>query len=462
MPIHAGQVVFVLLVRNTICHMKKIILHFLLVLLATNALSQVFTPGNFVVVRIGSGAAALTAGVAQPVYLDEYNPCGDLVRTIALPTVLSGSNKRLTLPISTSDYTEGYVSLSQDGSQLALAGYDADPGTGTVAASASATVKRVVGIIDQSGAVNTSTALSAFSGQSIRAAVIDGSGIWTSGGSGGVMYATLGGSTHTQLTTTTARNLMVVNGQLYATSTSGSLRITTVGTGLPVTTGQTMTNLPGVPTTGSPYQFFMINAGTGSDVLYVADDNQLKKYSLSGGTWVSNGAIGALSDKYRAVTGQLNASGHVVIYAIRRNDNSTGASGEVVTFTDNTGYNASFAALAPRLIVRANDQQVFRSIVMAPEPVAPSLAASAEPSLYLLQLTPNAARDQVLVTFESKQLSRAAIVVTNASGQVVRRVEGASVKSGRLTIDLQGLIAGVYYVTLHDGKKAVTKKLVKL
>ncbi|MDF2192699.1 T9SS type A sorting domain-containing protein [Paraflavitalea sp. CAU 1676] len=442
--------------------MKKIILHFLLVLVATNALSQAFTPGNFVVVRIGSGAAALTAGVAQPVYLDEYNPCGDLVRTIALPTVLSGSNKRLTLPISTSDYTEGYVSLSQDGSQLALAGYDADPGTAAVSSSASTTVKRVVGIIDQSGAVNTSTALSAFNGQSIRAAVIDGTGIWASGGSGGVMYATLGGSTHTQLTTTTARNLVVVNGQLYATSTSGSLRITTVGTGLPVTTGQTMTNLPGVPATGSPYQLFMINAGTGSDVLYVADDNQLKKYSLSGGTWVSNGAIGALSDKYRAVTGQLNASGHVVIYAIRRNDNSTGASGEVVTFTDNTGYNASFAALTPRLIVRANDQQVFRSIVMAPEPVAPSLAASAEPSLYHLQLTPNAARDQVLVTFDNKQLSKAKVVVTNVSGQVVRRVEGASLQSGRLTIDLQGLITGVYYVTLHEGKKAITKKLVKL
>lgn len=442
--------------------MKKTILQLLLVLIATNALAQAFTPGNFVVVRIGSGAAVLTAGIAQPVYLDEYNPCGDLVRTIALPTVMNGTNKRLTLPISTSDYTEGYISLSQDGSQLALAGYDADPGTAAVSASAATTVKRVVAIIDPSGAVNTSTALSAFSGQAIRAAVIDGTGIWTSGGSGGVMYTTLGSTTHTQLTTTTARNLVVINGQLYATSTSGALRITSVGTGLPSTTGQSMTNLPGIPTTGSPYQFFMINAGTGSDVLYVADDNQLKKYSLLGGNWVSNGAIGALSDKYRAITGQLNASGHVVIYAIRRNDNSTGAGGEVVTLTDNTGYNASFAALVPKLIVRANDLQVFRSIVTAPAPVAPGLAANAETAAFQLQLTPNAARDQVLVTFDAKQAGQATIVVTNESGQVVKRVEGAPVQSGRLTIGLQGLLTGVYYVTLHDGRKVETRKLVKL
>ncbi|WP_276485832.1 T9SS type A sorting domain-containing protein [Paraflavitalea pollutisoli] len=442
--------------------MKKTILHLLLVLIATNTFSQAFTPGNFVVVRIGSGAGVLTAGVAQPVYLDEYNPCGDLVRTIALPTVVDGTNKRLTLPISTSDYTEGYVSLSQDGSQLALAGYDAAPGLAGVSASASATVKRVVGVIDHNAAINTSTALSAFNTQSIRAAVIDGASIWTSGGSGGVMHSTLGGTTHTQLTTTTARNLMVINGQLYATSTSGSLRITSVGTGLPVTTGQTMTNLPGVSTAGSPYQFFMINAGSGSDVLYVADDNQLKKYSLSGGTWVSNGAIGALSDKYRAVTGQLNASGHVVMYAIRRNDNSTGASGEVVTLTDNTGYNASFAALTPKLIVHSNDMQVFRSIVMAPEAVSPSLVASEASSLRQLQLTPNAARDQVLVTFDAKQLNKGTLVVTNSSGQVVKRVEGGGLQNGRVNIDLTGLLQGIYYVTLHDGKTAATKKLVKL
>ncbi len=163
--------------------------------------------------------------------------------------------------------------------------------------------------MDQNGTVNTSTALSAFSSQVIRAAVVNGSDIWASGGSGGIMYTTSGSTAHTQITTSTARSLMIVNGQLYATSTSGSFRLTTAGSGLPVTAGQTMTNLPGLPITGSPYQFFIVNAGSGSDVLYIADDNLLRKYSLSGGSWVSNGTIGVAGDKYRAVTGQLNSNG---------------------------------------------------------------------------------------------------------------------------------------------------------
>lgn len=334
--------------------------------LASNCFSQAFIAGNFVVVRIGSGAAPLTAGAAQPVFLDEYNPCGDLVRSIPMPVTVSGNNKRLTLPISTSDYTEGYISLSQVGNQLALAGYDADPGTVAVSAAAASSVKRVVAIVDQNGQVNTSTALGAFSGQVIRAAVINGPDIWVSGGSGGIMHTTLGSTTHVQITSTTARSLMVLNGQLYASSTSGALRITTVGTGLPMTAGQTMVNLPGLPTTGSPYQFFLVNANSGSDVLYIAHDNLLRKYSLAGGTWVSNGTIGLASDKYRAVTGHVATNGNVLLYAIRRNDNSTSSGGEIVSLIDSTGYNNNFSSLVPTVIVQSNENNVFRSIAMAP------------------------------------------------------------------------------------------------
>lgn len=442
--------------------MKKSIPLVLLVFLFTNCLSQSFTPGNFVVVRIGSGAAPMVAGEAQAVFLNEYSPCGDLVRSIPMPVAVNGSNKRLTLPISTSDYTEGYISLSQDGSKLALAGYDADPGTAAVSSSASTSVKRVIAIVDNNGNVNSSTALSAFSSQVVRAAVIDGSGIWVSGGSGGIMYTTQGSTTHTQITTATARALMVINTQLYATSTSGSFRMTAVGTGLPATSGQSMVNLPGTPVTGSPYQFFIVNAGTGSDILYIADDNLLRKYSLSGGSWVSNGTIGVAGDKYRAVTGSLNASGHVIIYAIRKNDNTTGAGGEVVALTDSTGYNASFASLVPNLIVRANDNNVFRSIVMAPDPSSPSLLHANAATPFQMQLSPNAAKDKVLMTFNSEHTGNGTIVITNAAGQVVKKIEGAALSSGQVSIEVKELVSGVYYLTLNSGNKKETKKLLKL
>ncbi|WP_127124884.1 T9SS type A sorting domain-containing protein [Pseudoflavitalea rhizosphaerae] len=443
--------------------MKKCIPLVLLVCLFTNCLAQSFTPGNFVVVRIGSGIAPLEAGVAQPVYLDEYNSCGDLVRSIPMPVAVNGSNKRLTLPISTSDYTEGYISRSQDGSKLALAGYDADPGTTGVSATTSTAVKRVVAIIDQNGAVNTSTALSAFSSQVVRGAVTDGPNIWVSGGSGGIMYTTTGSTTHTQITTSTARCLMVINSQLYATSTAGAQRLTAVGAGLPTTTGQSMVNLPGTPTTGSPYQFFIVNAGSGTDVLYIADDNLLRKYSLSGGAWVSNGVIGTLGDKYRAVTGQVNGNGHVIIYAIRRNDNTKGSGGEVVSLTDSTGHNSSFAGLTPTLIVKSNENNVFRSIVMAPDPSAPGMAATAaEDAPWQMQLSPNAANNKVLVTFKTEQSNNAIILITNSAGQVMKKIESVSMKSGQTSVDVEGLVKGVYYLTLHSGNKKETKKLVKL
>lgn len=453
--------------------MKRITHLVFFALFAPNCFAQAFIPGNIVVVRIGSGAVPLAAGEAQPVFLDEYNPCGDLVRSIPMPVSVSGTNKRLTLPISTSDYTEGYISLSQDGRKLALAGYDADPGTTSVSSASATSVKRVVAIVDLNGTVNTSTALSAFSSQAIRAAVINGPDIWVSGGSGGIMYTSLGGTTHVQLTTTTARSLIVLNGQLYASSTSGALRITTVGTGLPTTTGQTMVNLPGLPTTGNPYQFFIVNPSSGSDVLYVAHENLLRKYSLSGGTWVSNGTIGIASDKYRAVTGQVTTNGHVQLYAIRRNDNSTSSGGEIVKLIDSTGYNNDFSLLTPTLIVQSNDHNVFRSIVMAPDTTAAGNNAAfttvvnkgglqEEADSLNLQLMPNAAREKVRVTFNKEQIPNARIVVTNAAGQIVRQVEGASTQTGQVTINVNGLTKGVYYVTINNGKKHQTKRLLIL
>jgi hypothetical protein len=256
---------------------------------------------------------------------------------------------------------------------------------------------------------------------------------------------------------------MIINAQLYATSTSGSLRLTTVGSGLPNSAGQTMLNLPGTPTTGSPYQFFIVNAGSGSDILYIADDNLLRKYSLSGGSWVSNGTIGTAGDKYRAVTGQLQSSGHVLLFAIRRNDNVTGSGGEVITITDSTGYNSSFAALTPTVITRANDYTVLRSVSMVPDPTAPGLTSTAvEETPYKIQLSPNAAQDKVLVRFNAEKANNAQIVISNAAGQVVKKIEGVNLQSGQVSVEVKGLVKGVYYLTLNNGNKKETKKLLKL
>jgi hypothetical protein len=286
----------------------------LLIMYAARSGAQSFGNGNIVVVRIGAGDTPMTAGAAQPVYLDEYTPCGELVRSIALPVAINGSHRRLTLPSSVTDYTEGFISLSEDGQYLALGGYDAATGTTSVTGTTSATVNRTVAVIDASGNVNTTTAFNnRFSAVSIRSAVVNGTGVWTTGGSGGIVYTTLGstGASNTLISTSTGRCLSIYDGQLYTSSTATGFRMARVGSGLPTTTGQTMQNLPGYPATGgSPLQFFMarLNGSDTVNVLYVADNNVLKKYSLVSGSWVDNGTIGVFGDKYRGLTGIIHYS----------------------------------------------------------------------------------------------------------------------------------------------------------
>src|SRR5262245_40428571 len=53
-----------------------------------------FTPGNLVIYRVGDGSTSLT-NTGNPVFLDEYTTAGTLVQSIVLPTVPSGSNRRL-------------------------------------------------------------------------------------------------------------------------------------------------------------------------------------------------------------------------------------------------------------------------------------------------------------------------------------------------------------------------------
>jgi hypothetical protein len=352
----------------------RILLCSLLFLCVIKTDAQNFGNGNLVVVRIGTASLLpMTAGTAQPVFLDEYTPCGELVRSIPLPVTTSGSNRRLTLPPASADYSEGFISLSEDGQYLALGGYDAATGTAAVTTTTSSAVNRVVGIVDFTANVNTSTSFSnRFSSVSIRSAVIDGSNIWAAGGNGGIVYATKGssGTSNILISGTTGRCLNIYDGQLYATSTATNLRIARAGSGLPTTTGQTMTNLPGYPGTGgSPLQFFMtrLNGSDTVNVLYIADNNQLKKYSLVSGSWIANGVIGSTADKYRGLTGTVS-DGDVILYALRRNDNG----GEIVQYTDNTGHNASFANIKPVIIVQADSNRVFRDLSMAPQEAAPA------------------------------------------------------------------------------------------
>src|SRR5262249_34879422 len=148
-------------------------------------------------------------------------------------------------------------------------------------------------------------------------------------------------------TVTNIRAVEIFGGQLYESDSSGTaIRLGAVGSGTPTTSGQIITNLPGLPTnTGSPYAFFFadLDPSPGVDTLYVADDGLgMSKYSLVSGTWVSNGTVGAAADNYRGLTGVVGGT-TVTLYATRKGGSSATGGGELVRLLDASGYNGAFA-----------------------------------------------------------------------------------------------------------------------
>ena len=266
-----------------------------LALAATAAAQAPITPGNLVLSRVGDGTAALTSA-ANARFLDEYTPAGVFVQTIALPTAVNGANRRLT--DSGTATSNGFLTQSADGRFLIATGYDAAPGSASVTGSASATVNRVIARIGLDGAVDTTTALTdAYTGNNFRSACsFDGGQFWTSGTgtspTPGVRHvAALGAATSTQVSTsvTNIRCVDIANGQLYCSTSSGAFQgVSTVGSGLPTTSGQTISLLPGFPTATGPssYDFYFADTST----VYVADDRVtaaggIQKWTLAGGVW---------------------------------------------------------------------------------------------------------------------------------------------------------------------------------
>jgi hypothetical protein len=282
------------------------------------------------VLRVGDGTAALSSAATR-VYVERRTLDGTLLETIALPTATSGTQRRFTLGGTAG--TEGGLRTSVDGRFVTLAGYDADPGVASVGSTTTSSTPRVVARLDAQGHVDTSTVLTtAFSTGSVRSAVsTNGNEFWISGTSGsstgGVWRTTLGtAAAGTQVSSTfnNSRWIGIYGGQLYISSTSGTLQgLASVGTGVPSSTGQTTTALPGFPTTTGPgtmgfVGFDLDPSVPGIDTFYVADD----RTTTGGGVqhWVSNGTAWELRATLsvgtgagaRSVTGYTTSDGVVL------------------------------------------------------------------------------------------------------------------------------------------------------
>jgi hypothetical protein len=349
-----------------------------LALLALSGLARAsdITPGNLVVVRMGDGSGTLNSAATR-VFLDEYTTGGLYVQTIAFPVDATSA-----LTDSGSASSDGFLNQSADGFYLLQPGYRAVPGTASIVSSTSTANPRVIGRVDLSGNVDTTTALTdAYSGNNFRSVTSnDGLEFWTAGTAtttGGARYvASLGATTSTQLSTTVT-NLRVVNifsGQLYVSAANGAFEgVCTVGSGLPTTSGQTITLLPGFPTASGPssFDYFLSDPNT----VYVADDRTtsaggIQKWTFNGTTWSLQYTLHpAAGIGCRGLTGVVQ-SGVVTLYGTT----AVTSANLIVAVTD-TGSGSTFSTVAT-----AATNEGFRGIRWIRTPcTAPSVTSDPSP-----------------------------------------------------------------------------------
>jgi hypothetical protein len=356
--------------KNQMKNRKIISMAALLITSMTAAQAQ-FTAGDLVVLRDGTGGAALSsAGTA--IFLDQYTTGGTFVNSLAIPTTTATSG----LVNSGTATSEGALTLSANGQYLVFAGYNANAGTTGIASTTSANDPRGVATVDANGNYSlAATSSSFFSGNNIRSATTDGSGnFWAAGGNSGQVYIGTGTAAAVSTNVANSRVIQDIGGNLYYSTGSGSRGIYEIS-GTPASGSATANVL--IPTgtqfgTGSsPYDFAF---DSGMDTAYVADSDAftnsttmggIEKWSLVGGNWTFDYSLSLGTNGADGLA--VNFSGaNPTIYA-------TSANGQSLFDIVDTGSSATGT-----LLDSAAANEAFRGLDFSPQAVPePSTVALA-------------------------------------------------------------------------------------
>jgi hypothetical protein len=329
-------------------------------LVCAATLSAQFTAGNIVVMQAGDGAATLT-NTGNPIILKEFSPSGTLTFSMAVPS--TGTNALL---ISGSATSEGVLSGSPDRKILSFGGYATQlPNSTALPGSTASSINRGIGAVNAAGVYSVAaTSTSFYSANNIRGATNDGAGnYWASGsGQGTDYFGTTTAPAVVQNVKTNTRGIAIFNGQLFfstqsSAGTQTNLGVYAVGSGTPVTAGQTVTNVINTGTGSQPEQFFFETAPTPS-TCYIADSRAqgggVQKWVLSAGSWSLAYTIPTSSTSTGAFGVIANFTGaNPVVYATSVEGsnnrliaiNDIGSSATATTIAT-SGTNTSFRGLA--------------------------------------------------------------------------------------------------------------------
>jgi hypothetical protein len=247
-----------------------------------------FESGSLAVRRVGDGLSVLS-GSSCPVFIDQYSTNGSLLNTLPIPSA-NGSGVTNALVQSGTATSEGYMSLSMDGTKLVIVGYNTDVGVATIASTSTTganAVPRAVATVDYNGIYYMQIVTTNFSGSNIRSGASDGANNYWATSPLGAYYLGLS-SPASPLWNTNTRVMEMLNGTLYCSSASAS-GVYNLGA-LP-TAGPVSPRLVLADPASSPYDFAFSPNG---NLAYYADDNSINagggivRLSFSGGGWTSN------------------------------------------------------------------------------------------------------------------------------------------------------------------------------
>ena len=359
------------------------------------------SPNNLVVERIGNGFTTLSSAAAD-VSILEYSTSGSLVQTLS-----SQFTSATLLTDSGTATSNGY--LNSYNGYLAVSGMNSAAGTTSVASLNA----KAVNILGTSGNVESRTAfptggptgtpVSPFSGNNFRSVIPTSATTFYASGTasgtpntGGPWY--FNGTNFTQLSTsvTNIRNSEIYNNQYYVSSASGAfLGVSSVGTGLATTSGQTTTLQIGTGAGSSPYGFVIFDKNNDGvvDLAYIADDRitaggGIQRWDLNS----SNVWVNAYSLLFNTSNNSLTTSTGTGIIGIRgltgSYDAISGTASLYATTTETTNNrlvslsdSGSSTPSAFNTLSQAGSNYVFRGLdftpvsISVPEPSTWALAS---------------------------------------------------------------------------------------
>lgn len=442
---------------------KTFLFSFLALFILTFYSKAQFTTGNLVVVRLGNGTV-YSGGAAARCFLDEYTTTGTLVQSIAMPVTTTGANRRFML---NNGYAGGLISLSLDNKYLLLPGYDVDEFSQPLTSFTSAIAPRIVARINKNAVINTATVTGAYSGEAVECAY-SSNGIdiavagtnFNNNGTGGIRYATLGGTSsllvNAGATNTNWYQLNLFNNQLYVSNEFNNMSVGIFSGTFPLTTSPTITNLPGLPATGTTiigfYMADLNNAVSGVDVLYACDrnTNTITKYSLVSGSWVKNNSVAVTAPL--GLTGVVNGS-TVTLFATTNT--------KFYSLVDASGYNANMTASVTTLATAATNTN-FKGIAFAPS-VSDGITSSVrEEELLTISKVFKSSATSLQVIWSAKKAEPVIFSITDLYGRTVYRSSTrSSAGINERSLPIQFLSKGSYVVRITNGKEQHAHQFIK-